>query len=335
MTLRIHSNTHDKNGQPVFSILRLRRNEIFGPGLDVYCANRGKIYGTEWMFVYRYEAGTQEDPHRHMQITLTWDMTPADVKDEDFPGMAMRNVDTIYVMQAKPPSLLSNKDGNGMPSPGPQVEYREIELLYGETILYQKPDVSRQWYEAVERDANSLRTACGSMKTTILRQQTQLEAKDRDLARQKRALRDLGDLARQLQRRAHLAPSDPLVQALNENQQTSNPRPFHLDSPVPSPLSPLTYPTPLLPLPPAQHHLQPFTTTTTIPSNPIFEADRAPLSSEQPQYSSFTSAFSVPEYTHQPNMDAALNRETMRHGRVYEAGEEVQAEGEGDEADAE
>ncbi|KAF2629403.1 hypothetical protein BU25DRAFT_323783, partial [Macroventuria anomochaeta] len=134
----------------------IRPDETFGPRLDTYCANRGKRYGVHWMFVYRYQASTQQNPEQEMQITLTWDMTPNDVKDDDFPGVAMRNLDTIYVMKAKP--LASSEtdriisDGGAVRSPGPQVSHQEVDITNGETTFYQNPNVSRQWYQAVEQD---------------------------------------------------------------------------------------------------------------------------------------------------------------------------------------
>ncbi|KAJ4986718.1 hypothetical protein SVAN01_07777 [Stagonosporopsis vannaccii] len=220
LTLRIDSNTKDIYGQPIFSILHIRRNEIFGPHLNAYCIHRGKEYGLHWMFVYRYKAATPVDPDQHMRITLTWDMTPADVKDDDFPGTAMRTMDTIFVMQAKPLTHAAEKDdlpkADQMQSPGPQVPVSYVDMLHGDTRLFQSSDVNREWYCAVEQDAARLRAACGGMKSTILRQQQLLAEQQDELDQQDRVLRDLTEASVQLYRPTRLSASDPLAPKLEK-----------------------------------------------------------------------------------------------------------------------
>ncbi|KAJ8105450.1 hypothetical protein OPT61_g10170 [Boeremia exigua] len=162
LTLQVHSNTHDKNGQPIFSILHIRRNDIFGPHLAAYCSHRGKQYGADWTFVYRYLAGTQEDPTRQLQIKLTYDLTPADVKDVNYPNVMLRDLNTIHVMHAHP-----------TPSHGAHLPYATVDLLNGETTVYQNPDVTAHWYRAVEHD----------LRSTVARQQNQLAVQARELAR--------------------------------------------------------------------------------------------------------------------------------------------------------
>src|SRR5690242_14261436 len=101
-------------------------------------------------------------------------MTPADVKDDAFPGSAMRIMDTIYVMQAKPLTHTASPDSlpdtDPTQSPGPHVPHATVDSLRGDTHVYQLPEVSRQWYSAVEQDAAQLRAACGAMQSTIARQ---------------------------------------------------------------------------------------------------------------------------------------------------------------------
>ncbi|KAJ4310126.1 hypothetical protein N0V94_008604 [Neodidymelliopsis sp. IMI 364377] len=185
MTLRIHSNTFDINGQPIFSLLRMRRNEKFGPRLNAYCVNRGKEFGEEWMFVYRYLAAIPSNPQQYLQITLSWDMTPQDVKDEDFPGTFINHLDTIFVMVAKPlPTAFTfdlTGENDGVRSPGPQIPRNCVDIVPGETKLYQNDNIARQWYLAVEHDAARMRGMYGALKSTILRQNQQLDEQDKTI----------------------------------------------------------------------------------------------------------------------------------------------------------
>lgn len=146
------------------------------------------------MFVYRYQAATYRDPGQHMQITLTWNMTPGDVKDDDFPGSAMRTLDTIYVMQAKPLTHSGGEDelreADPNQSPGPQVAPSHVDILTGETHLYQIPTVSQKWYSMVEQDAVRLRAACSGMKTTIERQEKTIEAQEKQLDEHEKQLEE-------------------------------------------------------------------------------------------------------------------------------------------------
>ncbi|KAJ4369433.1 hypothetical protein N0V86_009266 [Didymella sp. IMI 355093] len=182
LMLQIHSNTHDKNGQPIFSILRMRANERFGPRLDAYCADRGKEYGIDWMFVYRYQTGTHQNPEHDMQITLTWDMTPTDVKSDDVPGLTMRNMDTIYVMKAMKPATAGTKrelsEGGAVQSPGSQISHQIVDITNGETRYFQNPDVTRQWSEAVHKDNAQLRALHHQMQTVIMQLREELLAKN-------------------------------------------------------------------------------------------------------------------------------------------------------------
>ncbi|KAJ4335953.1 hypothetical protein N0V95_008755 [Ascochyta clinopodiicola] len=210
LTLRIHSNTHDVNGQPIFSLLRIRRDQAFGPSLNAYCANRGKEYGVHWAFIYRYRAPTHQNPEQEMQITLTWDLTPNDVKDAKFPDANMRDLDTIYVMQAK--SFSKGKtdraldEGGAVQTPRAQVSYETVDITAGETTVFQSPHVSHQWYRAVEQDASRLDAAHSTMKTTMLKAQHEIFAKNKLIAKQNNIISQLTTLSAQLRQKMHLPP---------------------------------------------------------------------------------------------------------------------------------
>lgn len=207
LTLRIHSNTHDMNHQPIFSILRICRNEIFGHRLAAYCINRGKEYGGNWIFIYRYKAAAHQVIENHLQIALTWDMTPNDVKDDDFPGMEMRNLDTIYVMQAKPLALVGTRSLNDdctMQFPGSQMSPEVVSIIDGETNVFQNPDVSREWYQAIEKDATHLRALHSRMKSINIQQMLQISNKDKMIAQLQHSITQLTTPSSQLHERIQL-----------------------------------------------------------------------------------------------------------------------------------
>ena len=131
----------------------MRADENFGPRLDAYCATRGKEYGEDWVFVYRYQIGNYQNPGHNRQITLTWDMTPADVKVDGLPGIAMRNMDTIYVMKAEQPATAdikreTSEDGAAQVS-RPQLGHQIVDIVNGETRYFQNPGITRQWTQAI------------------------------------------------------------------------------------------------------------------------------------------------------------------------------------------
>lgn len=319
LTLRIHSNTHDSNGQPVFSILRIRRNEKFGPYLDEYCASRGKGYGVDWTFVYRYQAATHQNLEQQLQITLTWDMTPNDVIDADFPGMAMRNLDTIYVMTAKPTDSAhaegSILEGGAVQCPGPNVKLEEVGITNGETNVFQNPDISRQWYEDVEQDASKLRAVYGTMKSTIMQQKQQICTKDKLIAQLQHSITQLTTLSAQLRERMQLPiPNATTHVSSGPNSQASNGRVIR-QRPGP----------PQQPLP----HQRPQARSTAFVAK--CEAVRDPLDQssqhlEPLQFPSFSGEFAVPNYDHESNTNAAYNTPVQQYAHIYDDADEVAVE---------
>jgi hypothetical protein len=169
------------NGQPIFSILRIHASENFGPRLDAYCANRGKEYGKDWAFVYRFQVGTNQNPGHEMQTTLTWDMTPADVKMDGVPGLTMRNMDTIYVVKVKKAATAGIKremsEDGAVQSPGPQVGHQIVDITNGETRYFQDPEITCQWTRAIEKDNADLRASHHQMQTVIAQLRQDLNVK--------------------------------------------------------------------------------------------------------------------------------------------------------------
>ena len=340
LTLRIHSNTYDKNGQPVFSILRICRDEIFGPRLDAYCANRGKEYGKDWMFVYRYESVTHQNPGQEMSITLTWDMTPNDIKSDDCPGMVMQDPATIYVMQTKASTSTKFEhqvhEGGAVQSPGPQVSHTMVDIINGETNIYQNPDVSRQWYQAIEQDSASLRASYAQMKSTIIQQQQQIFAKDKYAAEQQAIIDELTSLSKQVRERLQNPFPDPTAPAAG----SLAPRAPSLQAPTGRVIR-------QRPDPPAQHikqqasqHALQHVSQQRLKTNPTAfvmkcEAVRDPEGQtsqhlEPLQFPSLTGGPEVSDYTHQPNMNVAYNTPTQSYGRTHDAADKV-ADGNGGE----
>jgi hypothetical protein len=125
--LRIHSGIWDAHKTPIFSILTMRQHDPFGPRLEFYCAERGKRFGADWKFVFKYRAPTDENPNAVRYADLTYDLTPAQVFDKDYPTAAMRDGDTIIC--ARNP---------------------RIDIQNGETTVWQDPDINRKWYQDLE-----------------------------------------------------------------------------------------------------------------------------------------------------------------------------------------
>ncbi|KAH6625862.1 hypothetical protein C7974DRAFT_456202 [Boeremia exigua] len=127
VTLRVYANPFDQD-RPVFSLLRIHRTDPFGPYLKAYCEQRGKIFRQHWSFAYLHDF-TMDNPH-HSRTTLTWNMTPNTVA----PGIAMRNVDSIYII------------------PAPHVSTARVQLPYyttadfvpGESAVRQRSEATQQ-----------------------------------------------------------------------------------------------------------------------------------------------------------------------------------------------
>ena len=336
LTLRIHSNTSDKNGQPIFSILRIGRNEPFGPRLDAYCSTRGKEFGVHWSFVYRCQANLGQE----MIITLTWDMTPNDVKDADAPGLTMQNLDTIYVMQAQSSTSVKNEgdldEGGAVQSPDLQVPLQLVNITNGETNAYQNPDVSRQWYQAIEQDSARLRASAAQMNSTIIQQQQQqIFAKDQFAARQQAVIEQLTNLSKQVRERFQNPLPDPAPRFL---PPPAPPAP-HAPSALQAPAARVVRQRPGPPAA-AQQPAQPRSKINPTAFVAKCEAVRDPQDHTQQhleplQFPSFTSEYHVSDHTQQSSMHGAYNTQVQTCGRIHDAADNVAAENGGDEMNEE
>ena len=170
LTLRIHSNTYDINNTPIFSILRIRMSQIFGPRLDAYCQQRSKQYGVDWVFIYRYALGGPEDAQRKRYIEIDYNMTPNDVQDTERPEIKLRDMDTIMVMKAKSHiAAMVESSRNGIETPlspiGSQVSEEVVEIINGETLIYQNAGTIANWHRLVESKMMELRGQITSLSS--------------------------------------------------------------------------------------------------------------------------------------------------------------------------
>jgi hypothetical protein len=169
LQIRIHSNTYDLHGLPIFSILRLRLHDIFGPRLAYYCAQRGARYGVDWKFIYRYPAPTPENPQRQKYFDITYNMKPVHAQDREYPEHAMRNGDTVYVVGRRADMPASGDDV------GEQIECQRIAIQNGETPIYQDKSVNDRWYKDVDHQLSVVRNQLSNMRNAVL-QARQLRA---------------------------------------------------------------------------------------------------------------------------------------------------------------
>ncbi|KAF7443416.1 hypothetical protein Alg130_08842 [Pyrenophora tritici-repentis] len=199
MRLKIHSNTYDINGNPIFSILTMRASQKFGPRLDAYCQHRKKQYGVDWDFFYQY--------WRHDQgirfIKIEYDMAPVDVYDKEFPLLRLQDMGTIMVARAKPRVLTGvQNDGTNMFSPmDSQVSEEIVDITDGETQIYQDAGTITQWHRDVESKMTELSMQVNNLNAELAtqkratEQQTciakQLELENRDLTRNNHMLNGL------------------------------------------------------------------------------------------------------------------------------------------------
>lgn len=310
----------------------MRSNETFGPRLDAYCVNRGKEYGVDWMFVYRYQTGTYQNPGHDMQITLTWDMTPADVKIDDVPGVVMHNMDTIYVMQAKPPASTNIKremsEGGAVQSPGPQVSHETVDITDGETKFYQNPDVTHQWSQAIQKDNAHLRASRHQMKTVITQlkqdlfaknqQNTQLNAYIAELTKTSKEYRE--SVQRRLGNARAPGPGPQMAQfSLSRTPAGRVARQRPLRHPLPQQIT--------------QQTEQTNQRSKAGPNDFVkkCEAVRDPQD-QAPQlepltFPSFSSGSTVPDYTHELSMNFAYNSQHQNYDHSCDAVDKVAAEG--------
>ncbi|KAL5119264.1 hypothetical protein ACEQ8H_002751 [Pleosporales sp. CAS-2024a] len=153
--LRIHSNTCDSNGNPIFSILTMGMHDLFGPRLEYYCAQRGKRYDLDWKFVYKYPAPTREKPGRQKYFELSYDMMPSGCRDKDYPDSALGDGDTLLVvMRGANDSHVGDADDEAL---GTQLACQRIDIQNGETQLWQDLDVNQAWFQKADQQMDTMR----------------------------------------------------------------------------------------------------------------------------------------------------------------------------------
>ncbi|KAF3036793.1 hypothetical protein E8E12_004180 [Didymella heteroderae] len=344
LLLRVHSNTYDKNGQPIFSLLRMCASEVFGPRLDAYCANRGKEYGVDWMFVYRYQISTHQNPGHDMQIRLTWDMTPADVKIDDMSGIAMRNMDTIYVMKAKDEAAASIQrevsEGCAVQSTGPQVSHQSVDITNGETRYFQNPDITRQWYQALQKENVELRASHSQMQAVVTRVRQELVAKKQQNTELITSIDEITKMSKEyremVQRRdPNLSAPGPCPQVARftlskpPSGRVDRQRPAPLDQPVEQRPSRIDnsiaehY---------KQHHAQ-HAASQRVDNDFVKKCEavrdpneQVPQQLQPIQFPSFEGGVTVPDFSNDMNMDLAFGNQMQDHGSFLDAADEVEAE---------
>jgi len=214
LSLRIHSNTYDINNTPIFSILTIRASRKFGPHLDAYCRQRNKQYGVDWAFIYRYALGGPRDAQRERYINIDYDMTPNDVQDTERPEIKLRDMDTLMVMKAKSHTAVmfeSSHDGIEIPqSPiGSQVSEEQVDIINGETSVYQNAGTIANWHRLVDTKMVELRGEIiglsqeNQLQKTIIAQQTEML---HDLVKRNNDLIQ-GNYGRVTRRVGHVLPS--------------------------------------------------------------------------------------------------------------------------------
>jgi hypothetical protein len=214
LSLRIHSNTYDINNTPIFSILTIRASRKFGPHLDAYCRQRNKQYGVDWAFIYRYALGGPRDAQRERYINIDYDMTPNDVQDTERPEIKLRDMETLMVMKAKSHTAVmfeSSHDGIEIPqSPiGSQVSEEQVDIINGETSVYQNAGTIANWHRLVDTKMVELRGEIiglsqeNQLQKTIIAQQTEML---HDLVKRNNDLIQ-GNYGRVTRRVGHVLPS--------------------------------------------------------------------------------------------------------------------------------
>lgn len=173
LRLRIHSNTYDPNGTPIFSILSIHRTEPFGPRLDYYCQARKKRFNTDYKFVFKYPAPTATNPHRKRYYDIAWITKPSMLRDKEYPGSALKDGDTIWVLQR---SASSDDDAETI---GTQLDIQRINIQNGE--IFQDPGVMDMWYKNNEHTLAAANNEVAELKNHVAALQQVLEKRDVDL----------------------------------------------------------------------------------------------------------------------------------------------------------
>lgn len=324
----------------------MRADENFGPRLDAYCANRGKEYGKDWVFVYRYQIGNHQNPGLNKQITLTWDMTPADVKVDGLLGIAMRNMDTIHVMKAEQVAAAGIKRGTSedgdVQALGPQLSHQIVDIANGETRYSQNPDITRQWTQAIEKDNAQLRASHHQMQTVIAQLRQDLNVKKQQNKELNTYITGLTKVSKEyremVQREApHLNASGP-GPGLQVAQFTLSKRPAgRIARQRPAPLD-----QPMQQLPPRkvnpaaeyykQHHAEQMVQQRN--NNDFIKKCEAvrdpnqqvPQQLQQIQFPSFESGSTISEFSNELDMDFAFTGQIQNDGHFFGAADKVVAE---------
>ena len=170
--IRIHDNTYDRNGDPIFSIFTMLPTDSFGPRLEYYCAKRDIRLGSDITFIYRYPAPIPEKPLRQRYLEITSNTTPAMIKDKEYPSVAIQDGDMIFAVKRQFRLPVPNK-GNANESQYElvQVECQCIDIQDGEThAAPMYPDANQAWYKDVENTIAAQRKRMAELDNMIARQ---------------------------------------------------------------------------------------------------------------------------------------------------------------------
>lgn len=163
----------------------------------------------DWVFVYRYRAPTNEDSTREKDITIAYDMRPRDIKDDEYPNMAITDMDTIFVIEPRS-SLIAivqqnRNEGSDFNSPaGLQVFGKEFK----KTEIYNHTE---------------------ELSSIISRQRMTIAQQEKAIAELKTSNAQLMQLNTQLQQDCFLAPDKVLP---DMDYHLGSPRPSRQDGPI-------------------------------------------------------------------------------------------------------
>ncbi|KAF2821507.1 hypothetical protein CC86DRAFT_105424 [Ophiobolus disseminans] len=203
LCIRIHSNTYDSNGSAIFSILSMLANEPFGPRLEYYCQARGKRLNVDWKFIYKYPAPTDANLARRRYLDLAWNVTPAMVRDKEYPACAIKDGDTIYVVNRRTPIDPEADDI------GTQLGVQRIYIRDGEMKIWQKRDINEAWYRHAEQTALTSRNENANLKNLISKMgndHARLESQMAHLITRNAQLQNENAMLRQMRMQAPMVP---------------------------------------------------------------------------------------------------------------------------------
>ncbi|KAH7076300.1 hypothetical protein FB567DRAFT_410752, partial [Paraphoma chrysanthemicola] len=135
----------------------------FGPSLEYYCAQRGLRFGQDLYFIYRWPAPIPENPSRERYVDITYRMTPATIKDKEYPSAACSDGDTIWAMKPR-------ADKPRPTNPLANMFHPECDLIAvqtGETEIYQHRAVAQQWSRITEIKLATQRHRIGELEREV------------------------------------------------------------------------------------------------------------------------------------------------------------------------